>query len=213
MSHFPVILSAPSGGGKTSIAHKLLECRQDVGYSVSCTTRAPRPGEVDGKDYYFLTRSVFLEKRQAGEFAESAEVHDNLYGTLRSEVARVLESRRHVVMDIDVQGARQFSEAFPDSVKIFVLPPSIDVLLQRLRARQTESHLQMSARLTSAVRELRSVEEYAYVIVNEDLGLAVRRVSAIIDAEGVRCRRVDGRRATIATLIEQLEHEIVNRST
>jgi guanylate kinase len=123
MRMFPVILSAPSGGGKTTIAHRLMEIRGDVGYSVSCTTRTPRADEVEGQDYYFLTTGEFLARQQRGEFAESAEVHGNLYGTLRSEVERVLRTGQHVIMDIDVQGAMQFRSAFPASVFIYVLPP------------------------------------------------------------------------------------------
>ena len=128
---FPVILSSPSGGGKTTIAHALLELRKDVGYSVSCTTRAPREGEVNGRDYHFQSLAEFVEGQKAGAFAESAAVHGHLYGTLRSEVARVLASGKHVIMDIDVQGAHQFAAAFPQSVLIFVLPPAADVLIER----------------------------------------------------------------------------------
>ena len=105
MNPFPIILSSPSGGGKTTIARLLLQRRTDVGYSISCTTRAPRDGEREGEAYHFLTRPEFEERRMRGDFAESAEVHGNLYGTLKSEVGRVLRAGRHVVMDIDVQGA------------------------------------------------------------------------------------------------------------
>src|SRR5690606_17584084 len=129
---FPLILSAPSGGGKTTIARELLQRRGDLGYSVSATTRPRREGEVDGRDYHFLTRTAFLERVEQGDFAEWAEVHGNLYGTLRSEVKRLLSSGRHVVMDIDVQGAEQFRRAFPDSVLVFLLPPSASILAARL---------------------------------------------------------------------------------
>jgi len=151
---FPVILSAPSGGGKTTIARELLKRRADLGYSVSCTTRKPRVGEVDGRDYYFLSVADFERRRDAGDFAEAAEVHGNMYGTLRSEVARVLGDGKHVVMDIDVQGAQQFTRAFPQSVTVFVLPPSAEVLLERLRQRRTESKEQLAKRLQSALQEL-----------------------------------------------------------
>ena len=169
MSPFPLILSAPSGTGKTTIAKELLRVRSDVGYSVSCTTRAPRDGEVEGQDYYFLERQEFLARRTRGNFAESAEVHGNLYGTLRSEVERVLQSGRHVMMDIDVQGATQFRSAFPDSVLVFILPPSADVLLERLRRRGTENRGELAARMISALQELRAVPEYEYVVVNDRL--------------------------------------------
>ena len=205
---FPVILSAPSGGGKTTIAREVLRRRDDIGYSVSCTTRTPRPGEVDGKDYYFLSRAEFARKRDRGEFAESAEVHGNLYGTLRSEVERVLASGRHVMMDIDVQGAAQFRRVFPQSVTIFVLPPSADVLLDRLRGRQTESKEQLAARLSSALQELQAVDEYEYVVVNDALELAVQRVESIIDAEFVNRERVKGLRHQVAELVQHLEAEI-----
>jgi guanylate kinase len=205
---FPVILSAPSGGGKTTIAREVLRRRDDIGYSVSCTTRTPRPGEVDGKDYYFLSRSEFARKRDRGEFAESAEVHGNLYGTLRSEVERVLASGRHVMMDIDVQGATQFRRVFPQSVTIFVLPPSADVLLERLRGRQTESKEQLAARLSSALQELQAVDEYEYVVVNDTLEPAVQRVESIIDAEFVNRERVKGLRHQVAELVQRLEGEI-----
>ena len=209
---FPVILSSPSGGGKTTIARLLLERRNDVGYSVSCTTRAPRSYEADGRDYYFLTREAFLAKRSAGEFAESAEVHGNLYGTLKTEIQRILALGRHVVMDIDVQGARQMQAAFPTSVTVFVLPPSGEVLLERLRARKSESPQQLVTRLNSALEELRAVDEYEYVIVNDDLDQAVTRVGAIVDAEVVSQARVAGLRQSVEALIHRLESEVDHQS-
>ena len=213
MSTFPVVLSAPSGGGKTTIARALLKRRPDLGYSVSCTTRAPRPGEVDGRDYYFLSRAEFLRRREAGDFAESAEVHGNLYGTLKSEIRRVLKQGQHVVMDIDVQGAVQLVRAFPETVTIFVLPPSGDVLLDRLKARNTESAAELAARLQSALQELQAVGEYMYVIVNDDLEEAIQRVSSIVDAEVVSRDRLADLRHQVADLIERLEQEIQNSSS
>jgi len=210
---FPLILSSPSGGGKTTIARLLLDRRNDVGYSVSCTTRSPRPGEQEGRDYYFLDRNEFLARRAAGDFAECAEVHGNLYGTLKSEIARVLEHGKHVVMDIDVQGARQLREAFPKTVTVFVLPPSGEVLLSRLRARKTESPQQLAARLDSALQELRAVEEYEYVVVNDDLDQAVQRVGAILDAEVVSHERVEGLRHSVEALIQRLQAEIDTQSS
>jgi guanylate kinase len=205
---FPVILSAPSGGGKTTIARRLLETRSDVGYSVSCTTRTPRPGEVDGKDYYFLSTKDFLERAERGEFAESAQVHGNMYGTLRSEVQRVLASGRHVIMDIDVQGASQFRSAFPESVLIYVLPPSGEVLLERLRGRNTESRESLKQRLLSALVELQAVPWYQYVVVNDEQERAVASVAGIIDAEGFRRERLANVERDVRSIIERLEREL-----
>lgn len=205
MSTFPVILSSPSGGGKTTIARELLSLRADVGYSVSCTTRAARNGERDGVDYHFLSRAHFREAIERHDFAEAAEVHGELYGTLRSEMDRVIGQDRHVVMDIDVQGARQLARAYPESVLVFVLPPSAEVLLARLRSRQTEGPDSFARRLGSAVEELRSVPLYDYVVVNDDLRLAVERVSAIIDAEMVRRVRATALDSRVERLIRELQ--------
>lgn len=205
---FPIILSSPSGGGKTTIAKELLARRPDIGYSVSCTTRLPRAGEVEGRDYYFVSRIEFEAARERGEFAEWAEVHGRYYGTLRREVDRVMASGRHVLMDIDVQGALQFHAAFPASVLIFVLPPSADVLLARLKARKTESRDTLLTRLRSALQELRALGQYEYVVVNDDLQHAVARVGAVVDAEVVRHERTDGLEARVSELVSELEREL-----
>jgi guanylate kinase len=207
---FPLILSAPSGGGKTTIARRLLSIRHDLGYSVSCTTREPRDGEVDGRDYHFLSREDFEARRARGEFAESALVHGNLYGTLRREVARVLESGRHVVMDIDVQGARQFATAYPESVLVFLLPPSVEVLLQRLRGRRTEGDEEFLQRIRGAREELRAAISYQYVVVNDDVDLASDHVAAIIDAEAVRHARLPDLSRRIGALVDELDRHIVS---
>ena len=208
MNPFPFILSSPSGGGKTTIARLLLERRNDVGYSVSCTTRGRRPGEVDGKDYFFLSKEEFAARAARNEFAESAVVHGNSYGTLRAEVERVLSSGKHVIMDIDVQGARQFARAFPESVLVFLLPPSTDVLISRLRARQTEDDAKLLVRLRSAREELRDVGAYQYVVVNDDLEHAYTQVTSILDAETVRHRRLPLLDDRVAELIGALDRQI-----
>jgi guanylate kinase len=208
MTGFPLILSSPSGAGKTSIARRLLATRPDVGYSVSCTTRHPRDGEREGKDYYFLSVAEFMQRQQQGEFAEWAEVHGNLYGTLRSEVARVLATGRHVIMDIDVKGATQFRASFPDAVLVFVLPPSAEALLDRLRNRKSETAETLTARLVSALVELRAVQAYHYVVVNDELDRAVADVAGILDAEGLRRERLSHIERDVRVMIERLEREL-----
>jgi guanylate kinase len=185
----PVILSSPSGGGKTTIAHQLLSSRKDCGYSVSCTTRPPRPGEKNGRDYYFVSAEAFRDRQRAHEFAESATVHGHLYGTLRSEVERVLASGRNVIMDIDVQGTRQFAKAFPESLLIFILPPSSEALVERLEARGTEDIGALLRRFESAKDELKALDFYQFVVVNDKVDTAVAAVADIIDGKGDRFRR------------------------
>jgi guanylate kinase len=190
----------------------LQSSRPDIGYSVSCTTRSPRAGEVHGQDYYFLSRTEFESLRTKGEFAESAEVHGQLYGTLRSEVTRVLSSGKHVVMDIDVQGARQFIRSFPDSVLVFILPPSVEALVDRLRSRGTESPAALAKRLRGAREELKAANAYHYVVVNDEVERAYRQVSSIVDAEMVRHQRLPEFERTIRELGEELERQIDNHS-
>jgi len=186
---FLLVLSSPSGGGKTSIARELLRVRTDVGYSVSATTRAPRPGEQDGRDYHFLSPQEFERRVAAGEFLEHATYGGNRYGTLAAEVERVLRTGRHVVLDIEIEGARQVRRRMPGAVEVFVLPPSGEVLVARLRARDTETPEARRTRMTRAADELLAVGEYDYVVINEDLGDAVRAVGAILDAESRRVSR------------------------
>ena len=211
MNPFPIILSSPSGGGKTTIAKQLLSRRTDVGYSVSCTTRLPRAGETDGRDYYFLSTGEFLAARERGDFAESAEVHGKLYGTLRREVERVLGSGRHVLMDIDVQGAAQFTRAFPESVLVFVLPPSASVLMARLTARKTESRDALRVRLEAALKELQAANAYQYIVVNDDLERAVNIVAGVVDAEGARRQRLPEVEVMVRHLADELTREIEKR--
>ncbi len=213
MNPFPLILSSPSGGGKTTIARLLLERRPDVGYSISCTTRAPRGNETHAKDYFFVTKSEFAVMRERGDFAEFAEVHGNWYGTLHREVDRVLSQHKHVIMDIDVQGARQFRAAYPESVLVFLLPPSADALMQRLSLRQTESGDGFRTRVRAAREELKAAVSYQYAVVNDDLDAAFRIVSSIIDAEAVRHARQPQLTARVTALVEELDRQLVQLTT
>ncbi len=184
-----LVLSSPSGGGKTTIAKRLLATRADTGYSVSATTRPMRSGEQQGVDYHFLTAIAFEERVTAGEFLEWAQYGGNMYGTLKAEVDRVLASGRHVVMDIEVEGARQLRERATDAIEVFILPPSIPVLLERLVGRQTEAPAAVAKRLMHAADELTALASYDYVVVNDSLDHAVAQVAAILDAESLRVTR------------------------
>ncbi len=189
MKPFPLVLSAPSGGGKTTIANALVKAREDVGYSVSATTRAPRPKETDGVDYHFVSRSEFERRARAGEFIEWAEYGGELYGTLRSVVDGVLASGRHVVLDIEIQGARAMREQYPDAVLVFIVPPSAGELLRRIGGPNGSRGSSLIARLRRAVEELREAPVYDYLVVNADRTETVAEVAAILDAEDKRPRR------------------------
>ncbi|HXE56897.1 MAG TPA: guanylate kinase [Gemmatimonadales bacterium] len=204
MKPFLLVLSSPSGGGKTTIARKLLQGRDDLAYSVSATTRPRREGERDGVDYFFLTRDEFERRVAAGEFVEWATYAGHLYGTLRGEVERILAGGKHAVLDIEIDGARQVRRSFPDAVLVYVLPPSASALMQRLRGRNTEPPEVLQARLARALDELTVVREYDYVIVNDDLFTAVAEITAILDAEARRPSRQD----TLWAFIEELRGEV-----
>jgi guanylate kinase len=202
---FLLVLSSPSGGGKTSIAKNLLQARDDLAYSVSATTRARREGERDGVDYHFLTREEFLRRVEAGEFLEWATYAGNLYGTLRSEIDAIVSRGRTAVLDVEIEGARQIRASFPNSLHLFVLPPSADALVGRLAGRNTEPAEVIRERVTRAADELAAVAEYDYAIVNEDLVHAVAQVAAILDAEARRVARQDG----LPAFIERLRRDVI----
>jgi guanylate kinase len=206
---FLLVLSAPSGGGKSSIARNLLQGRDDLGYSVSATTRPIREGERDGVDYYFLTREEFVRRTDAGEFLEWATYGSHLYGTLRSEIERIFARGRHAVLDIEIEGARQIRANFPNSLHVFVLPPSADVLVGRLTGRRTEPVEVIRERVSRAADELTAVAEYDYALVNEELVVAVAQVAAILDAEARRVSRQD----TLPSFIERLRRDVMTAVT
>ena len=207
MKRLLLVLSAPSGGGKTTIAKKLLEVRKDLGYSVSATTRATRNGERDGEDYHFLSRAEFERRRDQGEFLEWAEYGAQLYGTLKREIDRIFGEGRHAVLDIEVEGARQIRRNFANALQVFVLPPSADVLVERLKRRNTENPELLRKRLTHASEELAAVAEYDYAVVNEDLNTAVNQVSAILDGKAEE--RLISRQQDLPATIERLRRDVV----
>ena len=207
MKRLLLVLSAPSGGGKTTIAKRLLQVRKDLGYSVSATTRPIRNGEKDGVDYHFLTRAEFERRRDRQEFLEWAEYGGQLYGTLKQEIARILGAGRHAVLDIDIEGARQIRRNLDNSLQVFVLPPSAEVLVERLTGRNTENPEVLRKRLTRASDELAAVAEYDYAVVNEDLDKVVAQVSAVLD--GKADDRLVSRQLGLPAKVEQLRRDVV----
>ena len=180
------IVSAPSGAGKTSMVRALMERDPDLGFSVSHTTRPPRPGEVDGRDYHFIDVPTFERMVEEGAFLEYAKVFDNYYGTSRAAVEAQLAEGRDVFLDIDWQGARQVRQAWPEAVSIFVLPPSREALEARLRGRGTDSDEVIAGRMARAVDEASHYDEYDYLIVNDDFETAVGDLGAIVRARRLR---------------------------
>ena len=187
---FPIVLAGPSGGGKTTVRRELLGRRSDLRFSVSATTRAPRPGEVDGRDYQYMDRATFERLIEAEELLEWAQVHGDLYGTPRSNLRSAWDEGLHLLLDIDVQGARQLRAVQPDAVTIFLLPPSYERLVDRLRNRGSEDRSSFRKRMRSALAELAEVERFDYVVVNDDLEDAVRAVESVIAAERHKLRRL-----------------------
>ena len=181
-----IILSGPSGVGKSTVVAKTMELRDDLCFSVSVTTRPPRPGEVDGKDYFFISSEQFDRMVENNELLEHASYVQNSYGTPRSFVEDRLEEGFNVILDIEVQGARQVSEKVPDAVSVFVLPPSMQVLEQRLYARGTETEQTIAARLTRARQEIQEADFYQYMIVNDIIDNAAAELNAVITA--AHCR-------------------------
>jgi guanylate kinase len=182
------VVSAPSGAGKTTLCREARLRVPELAYSVSCTTRAPRPGEVDGTDFRFVSRERFAAMRDGGELAEWASVHGNLYGTPAGPLEAALEAGRDVLLDIDTQGARQLRRRYPEAVLVFIVAPSIAELEQRLRERGSDADDDIARRLARARDEIALWKQYDYLIVNRDVKEAMDQLMAVIQAE--RCRTV-----------------------
>lgn len=180
------VIAAPSGAGKTTLTRMALAQNPRLALSVSTTTRAPRPGEQDGVHYHFMSVDAFKQMQAAGEFLESAEVHGNFYGTTRRGIEALLSNDRDVILEIDWQGAQQIRKIYPESVGIFIVPPSFDVLEKRLQGRGQDSSEVIAQRVANAREELRHLDEFPYVIINENLDEALAELLAVFAAARVR---------------------------
>ena len=175
------IISAPSGGGKTTLSKAVVSRFNDIIYSVSYTTRSPRNSEQDGVDYYFIQKKDFQKRIESGHWAEWAEVHGNYYGTSADFLEKGLASGRDILLDIDVQGTLQILGNYPDSITIFIMPPSLETLRKRLEMRRTESRAIIKRRLLTAEKEMAQKDLYRYIIVNDQLSVSIEKLVAIID--------------------------------
>jgi guanylate kinase len=178
-----IVISGPSGSGKGTICKKLIEEMQNIKVSVSATTRIPRAGEVDGRNYFFLDEDNFLNKIKKDEFIEYACVYGNYYGTLKNEVLKELENGKDIILEIDIQGALNVKKDYPDGVFIFILPPSIEELKNRIEARGTDSKEVILKRMECVYEELNYAFQYDYVVLNDEVEIAVNKIKNIISAE------------------------------
>ena len=186
-----IVLSGPSGSGKGTIISKLLSERDDTVLSISMTTRKPRPGEIDGVHYFFTSREEFEKMQSLGAFLESAEYNGNYYGTPESSVRSWLEEGKNVILEIEVQGAEKVMDFRSDLVSIFITIPSMEELYRRLKGRNTETEETIQKRMAVAKRELQRAFRYDYVVINDEVDLAVERINTIIEAEQMRFARMD----------------------
>lgn len=187
---FPIVISGPSGAGKTVLIARLLELEPWLVRSITATTRAPRPGEQNAIHYHFHSEDTMRRMIQSGDFLETAQVHDHLYGTPKKPLEANLKAGKGVILNIDVQGALQVRKSRPDAILIFLIPPSMQILETRLRQRNTDDPTEIARRLQDALDELARVEHYDYLVVNDDLDTAVTQVRHIIEAERFRVGRL-----------------------
>lgn len=196
------IVAAPSGAGKTTLVRMLLENDPAIRLSISCTTRAPRPGEEDGREYHFVDVPDFVERVSRGEFLEWAEVHGNYYGTSKRWIEAELTAGRDVLLEIDWQGAQQVRKAFPEAIGVFILPPSLVTLKERLSGRGTDSLEVIARRMAAARDEMRHVDEFDYVIINDDLQQALGNLRSVVSASRLQYSTQRQRHAALfATLL------------
>ncbi|HTN93275.1 MAG TPA: guanylate kinase [Gallionella sp.] len=199
------IISAPSGAGKTSLVRALLDINTHIDLSVSYTTRDPRSGEQDGRDYHFVSRETFLEMAKRGEFMESAEVYGNLYGTSQTWINREITKGRDILLEIDWQGAAQVRRLFPDCISIFILPPSIAALEQRLRGRGKDNDAVIAKRMAAVREDVAHISEFNYVIINDNLSDALRELNAVVLAARLRCANQLSRHQTLINQLQKPE--------
>ena len=197
------VVSSPSGGGKGTLIRRVLEVVDNLSYSVSYTTRGPRPTEVNGREYFFVDLATFEEMLAGGEFLESACVHGNFYGTSRRQIAETTAAGGDMILEVDVQGAASVRQLLMDSVSVFILPPSFAVLRERLCARGTDTPESLELRLRNAPQELRQYSSFDYVIINDEVERAAAQLAAIIYAERARCVRQE-------PLVEQVIKEFTS---
>ena len=183
------IISAPSGTGKTSLVRALLQSNPNLALSISHTTRPPRPGEINGRDYHFVTTATFQQMLLNGEFIESAEVYGNLYGTSQHWVNKIIASGQDILLEIDCQGAQQIRKLFPQAIGIFIIPPSAEALATRLKTRAQDNPEIIQKRLAAAREEINHIAEYDYVIVNDILEQALSDLASIVQSEHLRKSR------------------------
>jgi guanylate kinase len=204
------VVSAPSGAGKTSLCRAMTDSLDNLTHSISYTTRKPRPGEIDGRDYHFVAEERFQEMRSGGNFAEWAEVHSNLYGTSRRVLDDMVAKGIDVILDIDTQGAKLIKQKYEAAVYIFIMPPSLDILDERLRGRKSDHEEEIRKRMRRAREEIKDYPMYDYLVVNRDFDRALNELRSIITAE--RCRIRHANNTWIEEMYKTIDHKEANNA-